>query len=138
MLVSVLSYIFELDLFLDFTPAIVDMTKQHVAKANNSTIENYMALTSEDILKSVELQENTSIQNDLQAKVGTLSVFLESMPSDGGTKSLTQLMKEAQHKRTVSPHKLKSHLDSEVTDVIIVTPSKSLGNIIIVGGIVKD
>ena len=87
-----------------------------------------MTLTSEDMLKSIELQKNVLMRNDLQANVGTLSSFLESTPSDGDTKSLAQLRKETRHKWTIYPHKSKLHLDSEVTDAIIVTPTKPLDN----------
>ena len=51
------------------------MKKQHVTKANDNAIANTIALKSDDMIKSIELQEIKSMRKDLQAKIDNISLF---------------------------------------------------------------
>ena len=117
-----------IDGFHGFTNAIADLAKKRIKDDATISSSTLLGLTSEDILHSIELQQDVDLRNTLQKSVGAISEY-ELKDGDGVHKSLAQLRTEARLKRISSPHKTKSHLPlkSDKDSASVVTPNKCCG-----------
>ena len=112
--------------FFGFTNAIADLANERLAIDPTLTSSDLLGLTSEDLLTSIELQQDVDLRNTLQKSVG--AVQHHQLKSDGKVKSLAELRREARLKRFVNPHKANSHKTVDVDTISIVTPVKFVGN----------
>ena len=87
--------------------------------------KNVLGLTSEDLLQSIKLQEDTDLRNSLQLHVGPINVKSPIKIGDS-EKSLAEMRREARIKRFVSPEKLNSHLSKNEDECSIVTPVSTI------------
>ena len=117
----------KIDSFFGFTDAIADLAKDRIKNTDSLSTANALGLTSEDLLQSIKLQENTDLRNSLQQKIGSIEVG-SPIKFGNTTKSLAELRREARIKRFVSPHKKNSHLPIECEEISVVTPASPLGS----------
>ena len=115
----------KIDGFFGFTNAIADLANERLKSDPTLTSSDLLGLTSEDLLSSIELQQDVDLRNTLQKSVG--SIQTHQLHSDGLVKSLAELRREARLKRFVNPHKANSHKSVDVDTVSIVTPVRSVG-----------
>ena len=85
-----------------------------------------LGLTSEDLLYSIELQQDIDLRNTLQQSMGELTNHKIAIET-GEIKSLAQMRREAQIKRFLLPHKTNSHIPIVRDEASFVTPVKLLG-----------
>ena len=112
--------------FFGFTNAIADLANERLAIDPTLTSSDLLGPTSEDLLTSIELQQDVDLRNTLQKSVGT--VQHHQLKSDGKVKSLAELRREARLKRFVNPHKANSHKTVDVDTISIVTQVTFVGN----------
>ena len=117
----------KIDTFFGFTSAIVDLAKKRVGENADVSSSSLLGLTSEDLLRSIELQSSVDLRNTLQNSIGSIKNY--QLKNGGGEiKSIAEIRREARIKRFQSPYKMNSHLPSCVTqdDSSIVTPAQSV------------
>ena len=118
----------KIDSFFGFSNAIADLAKKRVAENEDVSPSSLLGLTSEDLLRSIELQSNVDLRNTLQKSIGNIKNY-ELRDDDGAIKSIAEIRREARIKRFQSPHKTNSHLPICVTqddNSSIVTPAQSV------------
>ena len=116
----------KLDSFFGFTNAIADLAQKRTANQDGAEARSVLGLTSEDLLQSIKLQEDTDLRNSLQLHVGMIDVQ-SPIKIGGSNKSLAELRREARIKRFVSPNKANSHLPKDDAECSIVTPISTMG-----------
>ena len=117
----------KIDSFFGFTSAIADLAKKRVKENKNVSSSSLLRLNSEDLLHSIELQENVDLRNTLQKSVKNIKNC--QLKNDAGDiKSIAEIRREARVERFESPHKVKSHLPISVTqdETSIITPAQSI------------
>ena len=112
----------KIDVFAVFTKHVVNLIQDQYTKNENGGIENAIPPGAEDLIQSVDLQDNMQMQNQLQLKIGLLQDLSQTI-RDG--KSIAQMRSEHRNKRVKSIHKINSHLP--LFDLNFVSPSPYLG-----------
>ena len=116
----------KIDGFFGFTNRIADLAKKRSKTCNGMSTSDILGLTSKNLLTSIELQQYVDLRNTLQQLVGEIYKYL--IKHNSGVKLLTEVCKERQTKRFVSPHKESFHLPILCDSVSVVTPIKQSHN----------
>ena len=99
----------KIDGFFGFTSAIANLANQRINENKGITSSSLLGLTSEDLLHSIELQQDVNLRNTLQKSVGSIKSY-ELKNDEGVIKSIAEIRREARIKRFQSPHKVNAHL----------------------------
>ena len=113
--------------FFGFTNAIANLASKRVKENPVISSSSLLGLTSEDLLRSIELQQDVDLRNTLQTSVGNIKSY-ELKNDAGEISSIAEIRRAARIKRFQSPHKVNSHLPVSVTqdDASIITPAHSV------------
>ena len=88
-----------------------------------------LCMCATDLIQSKSMQEDMTLKNTLEEKVGKLSSFVEG-------KSMVQLRREARKRKKVHSEIATAHLPSvDYEDVSCITPATPLGKSEIAVGI---
>ena len=93
-----------------FTTAISDRTMERYKEIGENSINNSISMTATDIVEYRLMQEDTSLRNIIQMKVGSIDSY-------SGSKSTIQLRKDKIKRRQGSPHVLRVHLQLKYPEV---------------------
>ena len=112
----------KLNAFEGFTNSITSLAMNRISQKSSITTAELLGLTSEDMLQSLQLQEDNDLRNSLQKSVGSIKDY--KLKSDDGTEqSINNLRCKRRNNETVPS--LKTNTFKIFTNSNVVTPNAS-------------